>query len=430
MLGSCTWIMKTNVAKAPNTKSTRLRMSGTSSAARRLFSTEPLFLSRCFAVRGRRRLFENRTRGVERFARAVRKEHVAEPQPRRQRLSSLRAAQNLDAVAFGFDLLCDLERLRRYFHRRVPVRQVVQIDDRELRAEMPDVARLLRVAAAMRQTALPWCLAALTAGLDHTRTVPAPDASALGPAALRRAQCAQRHARAAAGRNCRCGHHGRLFRGRFFRGSGLRRGLPASRLRCRFLLCHRFFQCRGYAAKISPAVLPRIAATCSAVLSDLSASTVAYTTLIGLLVPSDLVRMSWMPASSKTARIAPPAITPVPGAAGLSSTRAAPMLWLTWCGIVFSTIGTVTRFFLAASTALRIASGTSPAFPIAKPTRPFRSPTTTSALKLKRLPPLTTFATRLTRTTVSSNPELSRSRPPRYCIRTPSPLRVLHRPAP
>src|SRR5579885_1371415 len=202
MLGSCTWIMKTNVAKAPNTKSTRLRMSGTSSAARRLFSTEPLFLSRCFAVRGRRRLFENRTRGVERFARAVGKEHVAEPQARRQRLSGLRAAQNLDAVAFGFDLLGDLERLRRYFHRRIPVRQVVQIDDRELRAEMPDVARFLRVAAAMGQTALPRRLTALerrtlaaartnrlafaafTAGFDHTRTVPAPDASALGPAAL------------------------------------------------------------------------------------------------------------------------------------------------------------------------------------------------------------------------------------------------------
>ena len=40
-------------------------------------------------------------------------------------------------------------------------------------------------------------------------------------------------------------------------------------------------------------------------------------------------------------------MTPVPGAAGLSSTVAAPTSWRTSCGIVFSTIGTVTRFFFA-----------------------------------------------------------------------------------
>src|SRR5579871_3871440 len=94
--------------------------------------------------------------------------------------------------------------------------------------------------------------------------------------------------------------------------------------------------------------------------------------------------------------------------------------------MVFSTIGTVTRFFFACSTALRIASGTSPALPMAKPTLPLRSPTTTSALKLNRLPPLTTLATRFTRTTVSSSPLPSRSRL-RYCIRTSTPLHARHR---
>jgi hypothetical protein len=46
--------------------------------------------------------------------------------------------------------------------------------------------------------------------------------------------------------------------------------------------------------------------------------------LIGFVVPSDFASMSWMPASSSTARTPPPAMTPVPGEAGRSSTRAAP----------------------------------------------------------------------------------------------------------
>src|SRR5580700_1960766 len=85
------------------------------------------------------------------------------------------------------------------------------------------------------------------------------------------------------------------------------------------------------------------------------------------------------------------------------------------------------RLLRAFSTALRIASGTSVALPIAKPTFPFRSPTTTSALKLKRFPPFTTFATRLTRTTVSSSPLPSRSRL-RYCIRNSTLLPEPRRP--
>src|SRR5579883_3396878 len=108
-----------------------------------------------------------------------------------------------------------------------------------------------------------------------------------------------------------------------------------------------------------------------------------------------------------------------PRSSGLEQHVTGPDLLDDFMGIVRPTIGTVIRLFLAASTPLRIASGTSPAFPIAKPTRPFRSPTTTSALKLKRFPPLTTLATRLTRTTASSRLPPSRSRPPLYCMLTP-----------
>src|SRR5439155_9161261 len=55
----------------------------------------------------------------------------------------------------------------------------------------------------------------------------------------------------------------------------------------------------------------------------------------------------------------------------------------------------------ASSLPLRIASATSPALPSPSPTLPRLSPTTTSALKLKRRPPLTTLAERLMNTTFS-----------------------------
>src|SRR4030088_1894150 len=101
---------------------------------------------------------------------------------------------------------------------------------------------------------------------------------------------------------------------------------------------------------------------------------------MGLLVPCDLVRMSLMPAVSMTARMAPPEITPVPGAAGLSMIRAEPSLRRTSCGIVVPTMGTVIMLRLATSMPLRIASVTSRALPMPAPTRPFMSPTTISAL--------------------------------------------------
>src|SRR5690606_31411308 len=123
--------------------------------------------------------------------------------------------------------------------------------------------------------------------------------------------------------------------------------------------------------------IPRRSATCSTDSRLFRARRAAWVTLIGLSLPSDFARMSWMPAASTTARTPAPAITPVPGAAGLSSTRAAPNLTSTSCGMVRPASGTRIMFFRAASAALRIESGTSAALPSPTPTRPLPSPTTT-----------------------------------------------------
>src|ERR1700756_4789456 len=68
-----------------------------------------------------------------------------------------------------------------------------------------------------------------------------------------------------------------------------------------------------------------------------------------------------------------------------------------------------TMFFLAISMPFLMAAGTSLALPEPKPTRPCPSPTTTRALKLKFLPPLTTLVTRLMGTTLSIIPLSLRS---------------------
>src|SRR5688572_3412275 len=128
---------------------------------------------------------------------------------------------------------------------------------------------------------------------------------------------------------------------------------------------------------------------------------VARTTLCGFAEPSDFVSTFWMPHASTTARTAPPAISPVPSGAGFSSTMPEPNLPTTWCGIVVPLSGTLIRFFFAASIPFLMAEGTSFALPTPKPTTPWPSPTTTRALKLRFLPPLTTFVTRLIDTTVS-----------------------------
>src|SRR5665811_2524539 len=154
---------------------------------------------------------------------------------------------------------------------------------------------------------------------------------------------------------------------------------------------------------------PRRAEISSADERSRRASIVARTTLTGFVEPWTLVRMSRMPAASTTARTEPPAMTPVPCEAGLSSTLAAANSARTSCGMVVPTIGILMRFFFASSTPLRMASGTSPALPSPAPTCPWPSPTMTTAEKLKRRPPLTTLATRLIWTTRSSSVSLAGS---------------------
>src|SRR3954452_10694707 len=71
---------------------------------------------------------------------------------------------------------------------------------------------------------------------------------------------------------------------------------------------------------------PRSAAISSGLRRSCRPAMVALTRLIGFCEPSDLDRMSWIPASSSTARTPPPAITPVPGEAGLRNTRPEPKM--------------------------------------------------------------------------------------------------------
>ncbi|SVB84630.1 uncharacterized protein METZ01_LOCUS237484, partial [marine metagenome] len=67
---------------------------------------------------------------------------------------------------------------------------------------------------------------------------------------------------------------------------------------------------------ISSTLLPRFAATLCGEDIFVNPSTVALTTLIGFRVPLHLANMLWTPAASRTLRIGPPAITPVPSDAG------------------------------------------------------------------------------------------------------------------
>src|SRR5579875_848594 len=105
----------------------------------------------------------------------------------------------------------------------VPIGQIAEIDDREGRAEVPDVARLLRIAQTMREPAGPrrltafearpfpapgtdgLSLPALAAGLHQTRTVAAPDAGTFRPRSLLRRQPAEGQRRALRGRSAALG---------------------------------------------------------------------------------------------------------------------------------------------------------------------------------------------------------------------------------
>src|SRR5690554_5260405 len=83
-------------------------------------------------------------------------------------------------------------------------------------------------------------------------------------------------------------------------------------------------------------------------------------------------------------------------------------------------------FLLAFSTAFLIASGTSVALPVPKPTLPCLLPTTTSAAKRKRRPPLTTLVTRLIATT-SSSKTISSLLSVKFCAMIDSFPRILSR---
>src|SRR5499427_7720113 len=173
--------------------------------------------------------------------------------------------------------------------------------------------------------------------------------------------------------------------------------------------------------------LPRSRAIDTGSLSDPRPVNVARTTLCGFADPSDFVRMFVMPADSTTARTAPPAMMPVPSGAGFNSTLPDPNLPTIRCGIVDPASGTLIKFFFAASMPFLMADGTSFALPRPKPTTPWPSPTTTSALKLRFLPPLTTFVTRLIETTVSLMSSCDGSIRSRVRIRTPALLYGPHR---
>src|SRR5690348_14269071 len=147
---------------------------------------------------------------------------------------------------------------------------------------------------------------------------------------------------------------------------------------------------------------PRDSATAFRSRSNSSATIVAFTTLCGLRRPIDFVRTFGMPHAEITARTAPPAITPVPSGAGFNKTCELANWPSTRCGIVVSSTFTLRRLFLAASMPFRMAEGTSFALPTPYPTTfADGSPITTSAEKLRFLPPFTTLVTRLIETTCS-----------------------------
>src|SRR5688572_28129935 len=110
------------------------------------------------------------------------------------------------------------------------------------------------------------------------------------------------------------------------------------------------------------------------------------------------------PITSKTARIAPPAMMPVPSEAGCISTLAEPWRPITaWCSVPLFRF-TLNILRRASSIAFCTATGTSRALPLPMPMLPSPSPTTVSAANPSTRPPFTTLVTRLTATIFSRNP--------------------------
>ena len=77
---------------------------------------------------------------------------------------------------------------------------------------------------------------------------------------------------------------------------------------------------------ISPIFFPLIADKIFGEFWDLSPFTQAFKTLCGLAEPRDLATTSWIPKTSQTDLIAPPAIIPVPEGAALRKTFPDPFL--------------------------------------------------------------------------------------------------------
>ena len=101
-----------------------------------------------------------------------------------------------------------------------------------------------------------------------------------------------------------------------------------------------------------------------------------------------------MPAASHTARTAAPAITPVPGLAGTSTTSAAPKCPCTGCGIVLPSSGTVDHVARAVLDGLFHRRRHFVGLAVAPADFAAAVADDHHAVKLKRRPPLTTAAQR------------------------------------
>ena len=106
----------------------------------------------------------------------------------------------------------------------------------------------------------------------------------------------------------------------------------------------------------------------------------AFKTLCGFAEPKDLATTSWIPKTSQTDLMAPPAIIPVPAGAARKKTLPDPFFPFTsWCNVLPSFKGILIKLLFATSVAFLIASGTCLDLPCPIPIEPFWFPTTTKA---------------------------------------------------
>src|SRR5215211_3859590 len=99
---------------------------------------------------------------------------------------------------------------------------------------------------------------------------------------------------------------------------------------------HCLFIGHDHAPKICSTVRPRLAAISYAVFCSTKEISVARTRLYGFVEPWHLARTFVTPTTSQTARIGPPAMMPVPSAAGCMKTLVAPCRPSTaWCSVPF-----------------------------------------------------------------------------------------------